>query len=356
MLEPLTLRLQAWLRHNGVATAPPPARVGVFMGGRDLRVARVLAGGGGRPRLEFAEVMPCEPAGRSAALRRAAQAGAFRFAAVHLVLAPGSYETHLLPAPAVPDDELRDAVRFQLRGALAYPIEQAVVDSVRIPQPAGGGGRATLLVVSARAGIVLEAARAFEQAGVDLDTVEVPEFAQRNLGALYAAAEGTHAWLSVDGDACLLTVQLGDELAFARHFQLPSVQAPSAPSEIVDLDAEAAQPGWHERIANQVLRSLDLFERQSGLPPVLQLTIAPHPQAASIARALAELTGIQADVFDAAAAFELMPALDSGTRTRAERLAACIPALGAALRSDAPARARSTLRPKQSARAEAQPA
>jgi len=157
---------------------------------------------------------------------------------------------------------------------------------------------------------------------------------EKVLGTLRAAAEGTQGWLAVDGEACLLTVQLGDELAFARHFTLPPLQMPK--SEVVDLDAEAALPAWHERIGNQVARSLDLFERQSGLPPVLQMTVAPHGQAAAIARAIAAATGIDTDVFDPAAQFELMPGLDRERRPRAAPLADCMLALGAGLRSEAP--------------------
>jgi MSHA biogenesis protein MshI len=334
MFDSLPLRLQDWLRRNGVGQFAPPARVGVALGPRDLHLVRLVPQGGARPRIEFAEVLPCEPASRAAGLRRAAQAGAFRFASVHAVLAPGAYEVHQLPAPSVPEEELREAVRFQLRGALGYPVEEAVVDFVRIPQPSAAGARSTLLAVSTRASLIEDIARAFTAAGVELDSIDVPEFAQRNLGTLRAAAEGTQGWLAVDGEACLLTVQLGDELAFARHFTLPPLQMPK--SEVVDLDAEAALPAWHERIGNQVARSLDLFERQSGLPPVLQMTVAPHGQAAAIARAIAAATGIDTDVFDPAAQFELMPGLDRERRPRAAPLADCMLALGAGLRSEAP--------------------
>lgn len=342
MFDSLPLRLQDWLRRNGVSRSAPPARVGVALGPRDLRLVRLLPQGGARPRVEFAEVLPCEPGSRAASLRRVAQAGAFRFASVHAVLAPGAYEVHQLPAPPVPEDELRQAVRFQLRSALGYPVEEAVVDFVRIPQPAAAGARSMLLAVSARASLIEDIARAFNAAGVDLDSIDVPELAQRNLGALRSAAEGTQAWLAVDGEACLLIVQLGDELAFARHFTLPPLHMPK--SEVVDLDAEAALPAWHERIGNQVARSLDLFERQSGLPPVLQLTVAPHAQATAIARAIAAATGIDTDVFDPTAAFELMPGPDDDRRPRAALLADCMVALGAALRSEQPPR--STVNPE----------
>lgn len=334
MFEPLTYHLHAWLRRNGVGRAAPPARVGVQLGTQQIRLLRLVPQGAARPRVELAEVLQCDLGTRAITLRRAAQAGAFRFAAVHLVLPAADYEIHQMPAPPVPEDELREAIRFQLRSVLAYPPEDAVVDFARVAQPADQAARATVLAVSARASVINDAARGLVEAGVEIDSIDVPEFAQRNLCALRSAVEGTQAWLSFEGESCLLTVQLGDELCFSRRIQLPPLHAAG---KVVDLDAEAAMPAWPERIANHVLRSLDLFERQSGLPPVLHLTVAPHAQAAATALAVAQLTGIDADVFDPTALFDLAPAVSNGRLPRAELLADCVYALGAALRGSQPA-------------------
>jgi MSHA biogenesis protein MshI len=331
------LGLHDWLRRNGVRTSAPLAGVGVQFGPRHVRIARVLPQPGGRPRVEFVEVIAAEPLRRADALRWAAQAGALRYAFITLVLSAGEYDLHQMPAPVVAADELRDAVRWQLRSVLPYSPDEAAVDFVRVPHPAEHATRPMLIAVAARRALLEEAARSFDAAGIELDAVDVPDFAQRNLGVLRAGAEGSHAWLSFEGETCLLTVQLGDELAFARRIQLPTLRSAT---DVIDLDAEAALPSIDERIANQVQRSLDLFERQSGLPAVLQMHVAPHPQAPLIARALADRTGIDTVVFDP------REALDFSPTTRTEALPDVFFALGAALRRDAGAGQTQMARPR----------
>jgi hypothetical protein len=81
----------------------------------------------------------------------------------------------------------------------------------------------------------------------------------------------------------------------------------------------------------QAQRTLDTFERQSGLPPVTRITVGPHRHAAAITDALADRTGSYVTRFSAQATF------DFGSRAANlahEFPAAALPAIGAALRVD----------------------
>ena len=301
---------------------PLHASVGALLHGKHLTVVRVAAAADAHPQLERLEHVQIENNRRLDAVRRLAASGIFRRARVTVLLTPGGYETQPVPAPAVPETELREALRWQLRGALSFPPEQAALDFVRLPQP--DGGRPTLLAIAARLATVDEAVAPFEDAGIEVDAVDVPELALRNLGARHAAAEGTQAWLAFDGDAALFTVQLGAELCFARRLQ--------APAHVAATDADA-QAQFADRVATHVQRSLELFERQSGLPPVLQMTVGPHRQAERIARTLVEATGIDTRVFAWTAEVACDPALLAVST--ADALQAALLPLGAALRSAA---------------------
>ncbi len=301
------------------------ARVGMQLNGRQLSLVRVRAGN--TPQVvEQLNTHALDTVRIGDAIRRLARTGCFRNARITLVLSAGQYEIHPLPAPPVPGDELRDAVRWQLRDVLAYPPEQAAVDFVRLPQVSQSGA-ASLLVVATRQSVVDELVETFSTGGVEIDAVDVPEFAQRNLGQLAAAGEGTHAWLSFDIDSCLLTVQLGDELCFARRIAMPGARVGVSRN---DADAGEQIAAFAQRIAAQVQRSLELFERQSGLPQVLQMTVGPHPFARALAEAIVELTGIETATFDEDQYFTL----DVLTGERLARLQETLIALGAALRSD----------------------
>jgi MSHA biogenesis protein MshI len=338
--------LHAWLRRNGVRTAAPAARVGLQFSSQQLRLVRVSRTLQGRLLLERAEVLSCEPARRPDVLRRLANSGALRHAAVHVVLAAGEYDVHLIPAPAVPADELREAVRFALRDSLAYPPEEAMVDYVRVPLAPGAEApaRQTLLTVAARLRLVDDLALLFADAGIELDSIDAPEFAQRNLALLNPISEGSLAGLSFDSDTALLTVQWDDELAFARRAQLPVARAQA---DVIEFHTAPDAQTIAERIANHVQRSLELYERQSGLPPVLQMLVAPHPLAAASIAAITERTGIEARVFDPTAQLDLAPGavgLNGARADSSERWSDLIAALGTALRGPAQAAA-ATARP-----------
>jgi MSHA biogenesis protein MshI len=207
-----------------------------------------------------------------------------------LVQAPGEYDLVQVNTPAVPDDELRDALRCQLRGSLPYSPDEAALDFVRVPQAAEAPQRPTLLVLVAPRSTVTLAVAPLLDCGVDIEAVDVPELAQRNLLQLAGAGDGTTAWLGFESNACLLTVHVGTVLAFARRIPVTGLAH--------DVETEHQLAYLSERIGTQVQRSLDLVERQLGQPPASRILLSPHRHAQRIARDVAERTGLQANVFD----------------------------------------------------------
>lgn len=261
-----------------------------WQGDAALALARVRIAGAA-PLIESLHRIDVPGSARTATLARLQRDGALRGADVHLLLSPGDYELHQLAAPAVPEDELRAALRWQLRSALAYPAEQAQVDYLRIPDPPHAPPRHQIMAISAQRARVESATAALVEAGIAIASVDVPELAQRNLTSFWMpAADGSLAWLSFDRDTCLFTVNHGDELVFARRMLMPSTNEGETGPEAAERLAE--------RIATQVQRSLDLFERGSGLPQVTRIAVGPHNASAPIARQLADRTGLRSDVVE----------------------------------------------------------
>jgi MSHA biogenesis protein MshI len=314
--------LGPWLRHwRRVRLAAADVVVGAQWIGVELVLARVRADAE-RPRIDAVAVVAAPPEARGEAVKRVAAGKLLRGARLVVLLAPGQYDVHQVPAPAVPDDELRDALRWQLRANLAYPADEAVLDFIRLPQATRG--KPALLVFTAHKPVVHAAVAPFVDNGVAVDAVDVPEFAQRNLARLAATAT-TSAWIGFERETCLLTAHSDGELAFARRMLLPG--APAA-----DADGSAAAHHLAERVTVQTQRTLDLFERQSGLPPVTEIIVGPHRHVEIVAAALAERTGLAVSCFDPQAWFDVGDAAASGGRESARRALA---AIGAALREDA---------------------
>jgi MSHA biogenesis protein MshI len=277
-----------------------------------------------RPEIDQVTIMPAPQESRAELVKKLAGARQLAGASLVLTLAPGQYDLHQLAAPAVPAEELRDALRWQLRSNLAYAPEEAAIDFVRVPHGAESHTKEALLVVTAHRPMIEGAVAPFTANGVFVEAVDIPEFAQRNLARLAGPGEGTSAWLGFERETCLLTAHLNGELAFARRMLLPG-----ANHNAIDADTPESIMHVTDRIVTQAQRTLDTFERQSGLPPVTRITVGPHRHAASITDALADRTGLIVTRFNARTMFDF----GSDAANLANELpGAALPAIGAALR------------------------
>lgn len=318
----LTGPLLRRLRRGRLSAAD--ALVGAQWIGAELVLARVSADGE-RPEIDHVAVLPAPQETRGDLIKRLAGGDVLAGANVILTLAPGQYDLHQVAAPAVPADELRDALRWQLRGSLAYPPEEAAIDFVRTPH-GESHTKDTLLVVTAHRAVIEGAVAPFTAHGVFIEAVDIPEFTQRNLARLGAQANVTSAWLGFERETCLLTAHLNGDIAFARRMLLPG-----ANHNAIDADTPESIMHVTDRIVTQAQRTLDTFERQSGLPAVARITVGPHRHAAAISDALADRTGLLVTRFNARTVFDF----GSGAGDWANELpAAALPAIGAALRID----------------------
>jgi MSHA biogenesis protein MshI len=284
-------QLRLFARAAGSAGAPRSI-VGVQLTVDHVAAVRIRTGGA-HARLEASRRVKLDAGGAiGPVLRALGQDGLFVGARVHVSLPAGRYETVTVAnPPAVPAEELRDALRFQMRGVLPWAPDEAAFDFLHLPlgPDAPEGATPGVLVVAAKKSEVAQVVAPFFAAGIEVDVVDIPELVQRNLLAAGSGESAAcSAFLSFDETSSLLTVQYGDDLAFARRMQLPGLGGMS------DEDPEHLA----DRIATNVQRSLEVFARQSGLPDVAPIHVGAHPQAALIARTISELAEIPAEVFD----------------------------------------------------------
>lgn len=238
------------------------------------------------------------------------------------LLQPGAYQTFQVEAPNVPCEEARSAVRWRLREVLDYPLEAATVDALFLPAPEGAAGPAQMLAVAAKNELIEAVVRPFNEAGVPLEVIDIPELAQRNLAQRYEEPGRGLALLGFEEEGALLTFSCDGELCFARRIDL----APAAGANA------AARPEFWERIALELQRSLDHFDRQFRHLAVSRVLIAPIAGAHEMRDHLAANLDLPVAVLDLAHAAECsrVPAL-----AEPERQAQWLHAIGAALREEA---------------------
>lgn len=185
------------------------------------------------------------------------------------MLRAGEYDILMVEAPNVPRAEMKSALRWKVKDMVDYPITDATVDFLEIPQePGAAAGRsAQMYAILARNEVIQQRIEQFEKAGVPLHVIDVPETAQRNIAALYEDAERGVALAYFGADYGLLTITHGGELYLLRRLD-------------VGVDALASDPdgedgGPLERVALEIQRTLDHFERQFRHVAVGRLLLAP---------------------------------------------------------------------------------
>jgi MSHA biogenesis protein MshI len=190
------------------------------------------------------------------------------------------YQVQLVDAPNVPEAEMKSAVRWRLKDFLEYPVETATVDVVAIPvdQKAAARGR-SVYAVSARNQDIEARMKMFAQAKIQLRVIEIAEMAQRNLAALFEVDQRALAVLSFSEEGGLLTFTAQGELYLSRRIDISLDQ-------LIGARAQARDPLF-ERIALELQRSLDHFDRQFSNVPLAKLLLAPLPEELGLAAYLA---------------------------------------------------------------------
>ncbi len=234
------------------------------------------------------------------------------------------YKMHSLDAPNVPAAEFKNAVRWRMKDILDFPLEQATIDVLDVPVDTNGPARShSVYAIAARNEVIERTVKPFNDSHVPLEAVDIPALAQRNIASLFEQAGRGLAMLAFYEECGKLTISSGGELFLTRRIEITLPQ-------LMEADAER-RTDLFDRIALELQRSLDGFDRQFSYVPVAKLMLAPLPQDIGLQPYLANNIFVPVETIDLAAVldFPAIPALKSPARQ-----AQCLPAIGAALRGE----------------------
>ncbi|MGH8737005.1 MAG: type IV pilus biogenesis protein PilM [Burkholderiales bacterium] len=217
------------------------------------------------------------------------------------LLEPGDYQLLLVEAPNVLPAELKAAIRWRIKDLLDYHVDDATIDVLDIPPDPSGTARShSMYAVAARNEAVQACIERFDAAQIPLSVIDIAETAQRNIAALFEE-EGRGVGLLYLGDASgLFTINYRRELYLARRIDIGHDQISAAPDR-----AEA-----FNRIALELTRTLDHFDRQFGFVPVNKLLLGPEPEESGLLEYLKSNLDIPISRVDLGATF----AFDSNER------------------------------------------
>ena len=234
----------------------------------------------------FDEIRP-----NDAALREAVRDLNARGLPVCATLHHSSYSPVQLEAPEMPDDELREAMRWRVRDLVDFPVEEAVIDVFRLPPSRRPGAPSLAYVVVARQADVDELAELLGAADLKVEAIDIVEMAIRNL-ALHIDAPGRpRAYLQMHPGQSVIEIVDGPQVYLSRRVQ----QDYDATADPVVLESQM------ENLALEVQRSLDYFESQYALGAADQLAVIVDDRALfdafdAVARTFLTVSSVRFDV------------------------------------------------------------
>ncbi len=184
------------------------------------------------------------------------------------VLPPETYQLIQVEMADLPESERREAVRWQIREMLDYPVEEAVVDLFDV-QPFQSEKNPVSFVVAARQKFLRQQVDLAETTELSLQAIDIPEFALRNLTQLFSEDDRGLAILLLQAQGGLLIIAREDTLYLTRS--LTTGMNDLLPLADGNLEALTEQL---DSIVLEVQRSFDYCESTFHLPMVSRMLVA----------------------------------------------------------------------------------
>ena len=191
-----------------------------------------------------------------------------------LVVAPLSHSLLLIEAPDVPPAELKAAVRWRIKDLIDFHIDDAVIDVFEVPDK-GAPGRAKLMyAVAARAADIRDSIDLLEGVGLEIDIIDIPELALRNIACMLPEDVQGVAMLYFGEENGVMTLTRQGSLYLSRNLDVGQAHMRPNPDD----SAEEREERLHrvlDHVGLEIQRSLDYYESHFGQGAISNVAIAP---------------------------------------------------------------------------------
>jgi len=293
--------------------------VGIHVKAAGIAVAHVKSLDTDNPQLSSCSFVAANDAvSRGEALSALVESQGLKGLPVNYVLPPEHYNLLQVEPPKVPEEELKEALRWHVKDLISFDINDAVVDTFPLPEEAFRNRPAMVYVVVAKRSVIEEAEQLVNGAGLTLRSVDIAELSLCNLMPDDDQdAKGAALVLLQSGEGVLNLIK-NKILYLTRN---------------VKADPEKMQGG--ELLSNatfnhlvlEVQRSLDYYESGLAQPPAMRLLVAPvGDEQSTLCDALDVSFGLWAMSLD------LASVLPGSEAVVPEEQAKCVLAMAAAMR------------------------
>ncbi len=296
-----------------------PGLTGVGLQSDGLCVVRVERTTGRPPALTLVDFRPWGDQGQEKVLARAAADYDLARSRCTTVLDTNEYSLLLTEAPDVPPDELRAAIRWRIKDLIDFHINDATLDVFDLPGDKAAGRARSMYAVAARSTSIQKRADMMSAAGINLDVIDIPEMAQRNLASLLPEDAKGVVLLSFTPSGGLITISKQSEIYLSRNIDIGL-------DVLTQLSDTASM---FDRIVLEVQRSLDYYDSHFRQAPISTIALAPTPR---------QVPGLEdylkANLNASVITMDLTKLMECEVDVKPELQSACLTVLGAALRQE----------------------
>jgi len=296
-----------------------PGLTGVGLRADGVCVVRVERTAGRAPALTLVDFRPWGDQGQDKVLARVAVDYDLARSRCTTVLDANEYSLLLTEAPDVPPDELRAAIRWRIKDLIDFHINDATLDVFDLPGEKAAGRARSMYAVAARSSAIQKRADMMHAAGINLDVIDIPEMAQRNLAALLPEDAKGVVLLSFTSGGGLITISRQSDIYLSRNIDIG-----------LEMMASFQDTGeLFDRVVLEVQRSLDYYDSHFRQSPVTTLALAPMPH---------EVPGLvdhlKANLSLNVITMDLTKLMECEAELKPELQSLCLAVLGAALRQE----------------------
>ncbi len=304
------------------------AKVAVCSDDNAISIARIRREKDLPPILELCEVQEIENISiRDAEMARLAKQYDLDQYECLSALELGDYNLLLVEAPDVQPDELRAAIRWRVKELIDFHIDDAVVDVFEVPAHKAAGKNKMMYAVVAKANRVKALIDQLNHADLNLNIIDIPELALRNIAAMLPEDVGGVALIYTGQHQGLITITRQSSLYLSRTINVGTSQLPESVLSV--MDDESCQR-WLDSIIIEVQRSMDYYESHFSQPQVSSLVMTPiGKEIPGITDYLTEQLQIPARMLDVNELIDAPERIPSLLQSR------CLLAIGTALRQEA---------------------
>lgn len=187
--------------------------------------------------------------------------------AIHSVLPLGTYQLLLVDMPKVPANEIKHAVRWQIKDLIDFHIDDAVIDVFDAPPSGAGGAQEQVYVVVTRSSQIQQIAEVIQQQGSSLEVIDIPELALRNIASRLPEQEQGIALMYLEAERGVIALCRDNTLYLARTIELGHASLHNTDPDQQGMVISS--------LALEIQRTMDYYDRYFQQAPINHLYIAP---------------------------------------------------------------------------------